>query len=114
MASEALALSAALSPPWVSSSPCRAGLRLVAAGGDTAARPIFWTIPTRFLVGAGAAGGLPFINTIGSAGGFTGPDMVGWLRDSTGFFSAGYCAMAAIMALTALLAFALRWYIREE
>ena len=83
----------------------------VALIGITAARALFWTIPTRFLVGAGAAGGLAFINTIGSAGGFAGPYLVGWLKDSTGFFAAGYYAMAAIMAVTALLAFALRWCI---
>ena len=86
----------------------------VALIGITAARAIFWTIPTRFLVGAGAAGGLAFINTIGSAGGFAGPYMVGWLKDATGRFETGYCAMAAIMALTALLALALRWQIRQE
>jgi len=34
--------------------------------GVTAARAIFWTIPTRFLTGVAAAGGLAFINSIAS------------------------------------------------
>src|SRR5262249_4213626 len=37
----------------------------VALVGVTSARAIFWNVPTRFLTGIGAAGGLAFINTIG-------------------------------------------------
>ena len=54
--------------------------------GVTAARAIFWTIPTRFLTGAAAAGGLAFINMVGTTGGFAGPYMMGWLRQETGSF----------------------------
>ena len=52
--------------------------------GVTSARAVFWTIPTRFLTGIAAAGGLAFINMIGTTGGFVGPYMMGWLRDETG------------------------------
>ena len=41
---------------------------------STRARAIFWTIPPRFLTGMAAAGGLAFINSIGTTGGFVGPD----------------------------------------
>jgi ACS family tartrate transporter-like MFS transporter len=34
-----------------------------------AARGIFWTIPSRFLTGIASAGGLAFINSIGTIGG---------------------------------------------
>ena len=57
--------------------------------GITSARAIFWTIPTRFLTGLAAAGGLAFINSVGTLGGFVGPYAVGWLRDTTGSFSQG-------------------------
>ena len=40
--------------------------------GINAARGIFFTIPMRFLSGAALAGGLAFINSIGTAGGFVG------------------------------------------
>ncbi|MEM5433316.1 membrane hypothetical protein [Cupriavidus taiwanensis] len=39
----------------------------------SSARAIFWTIPTRFLTGIAAAGGLAFSNSIGTLSGFAGP-----------------------------------------
>src|ERR1700730_745087 len=68
-------LSGALAPALV-------GLA-VALIGVTSARAIFWTIPTRFLSGVGAAGGLAFINSIGTIGGFAGPSLLGRLRERT-------------------------------
>jgi MFS transporter, ACS family, tartrate transporter len=71
--------------------------------GVTAACAIFWTIPTRFLTGVAAAGGLAFISTIGTIGGFAGPAMMGWLKDLTGSFMMGIAAMAAIMLAATVL-----------
>ncbi len=82
--------------------------------GVTAARAIFWTIPTRFLTGVAAAGGLAFINMIGTMGGFVGPAMMGWLRDVTGSFTAGLLAMAAIMLAATLMAASLKLVVRHE
>ena len=65
----------------------------VAVTGVNAARAIFWTIPPRFLTGMAAAGGLAFINSIGTTGGFVGPTVMGWLTDRTGSFSPGLLAM---------------------
>ncbi len=86
----------------------------VALIGVTAARAIFWTIPTRFLTGVAAAGGLAFINMIGTIGGFAGPAMMGWLRDTTHSFTAGLLAMAAIMLAATLLAASLKLLVRHE
>ncbi|WP_321871575.1 MFS transporter [Paraburkholderia tropica] len=94
-----------------------AGLAVSAVAGDFAlelagisfavmavssARAIFWTIPTRFLTGVAAAGGLAFINAMGTLGGFAGPYMVGFARQATGTFSAGIWAMAAVLVLSAI------------
>src|SRR5580704_91394 len=76
--------------------------------GVTAARAIFWTIPTRFLTGAAAAGGLAFINSIGTIGGFAGPSMMGWLREFSGSYIAGLAAMAAIMIAAVLASMSLK------
>ncbi len=81
--------------------------------GVTAARAIFWAIPTSFLTGVAAAGGLAFINTIGTLGGFFGPAMMGWLREVTGSFSAGLLAMAAVMLAATLLAASLTLVMRR-
>ena len=86
----------------------------VALIGVTAARAIFWTIPTRFLTGVAAAGGLAFINMIGTMGGFVGPAMMGWLRDITGSFTTGLLAMAAIMLAATLLAASLKLVVSHE
>ncbi len=86
----------------------------VALAGITAARAIFWTIPPRFLTGVAAAGGLAFINSIGTLGGFVGPAVVGWLKDFTGSFSAGLMGMAGFLLLSAVLAVALKWFAPNE
>jgi nitrate/nitrite transporter NarK len=86
----------------------------VALIGVTAARAVFWTIPTRFLTGIAAAGGLAFINMIGTIGGFAGPAMMGWLRDATGSFTVGLLAMAGIMLVATALAASLRLVVQQE
>jgi sugar phosphate permease len=79
----------------------------VAVTGINGARFIFWTIPPRFLTGVAAAGGLAFINSIGTSGGFVGPTIMGWLTDLTGSFSAGLLAMSGFLFASAILAWSL-------
>ncbi len=86
----------------------------VALVGITAARAVFWTIPARFLTGVAAAGGLAFINTIGTLGGFVGPAVVGWLKDLTGSFSAGLAGMGAFLLASAVLTWTLRLLVPNE
>jgi len=59
----------------------------------------FWTIPTGFLTGAAAAGGVALINSVGNAGGFVGPTLVGMVRDATGSHIYGFLFIALTMAL---------------
>lgn len=75
----------------------------VAAIGIFAALPCFWTLPTAFLSGTAAAGGIAFINSIGNLAGFVGPYGVGYIKDATGSFSDGLLFIAAMP----LVAFAL-------
>lgn len=82
--------------------------------GITSARAIFWTIPTRFLTGLAAAGGLAFINSVGTLGGFVGPTVMGWLKDRTGSFSSGLFAMAAFLLLATGLAWSLKLFVVQE
>jgi MFS family permease len=86
----------------------------VALIGVTAARAIFWTIPTRFLTGVAAAGGLAFINSIGTVGGFAGPSMMGWLKEFSGSYVAGLGAMAAIMVAAMLASLSLKLVMSKE
>jgi cyanate permease len=82
--------------------------------GTTAARAILWTIPTRFLTGLAAAGGLAFINSVATVGGFVGPYAMGWLRDATGSFSAGLMAMAGLLMLSTLMSWSLKLFVTHE
>ncbi len=68
-----------------------------------AARSIFWTIPSTFLGGRAAAGGLAVINTIGTLGGFVGTLMVGKLKEAYGSYIPALWAMAAAFLMSALL-----------
>jgi len=86
----------------------------VALVGITAARAVFWAVPARFLTGVAAAGGLAFINSIGTLGGFVGPAVVGWLKGLTGSFSAGLIGMAGFLLLSAVLAGVLRLLVPRE
>jgi ACS family tartrate transporter-like MFS transporter len=63
----------------------------------------FWTLPSQYFVGAGAAIGIAIINIMGNLGTFTGPYLLGWLSDKTGTYEAGLMSLAAIAAATAIL-----------
>jgi MFS family permease len=82
--------------------------------GVTAARAIFWTIPTRFLTGVAAAGGLAFINSIGTFGGFVGPSMMGWLREFSGSYVFGLSAVAVIMLAATIASMSLKLVVSKE
>jgi D-galactonate transporter len=66
----------------------------IAGFGIFGALPVFWTLPTAFLSGAAAAGGIAIINSIGNLSGFAGPYVMGWVKDRTGSFSDGLLVLA--------------------
>ncbi len=93
--------------------PAMAGITL-ALIGTIAGRTIFYTLPSRFLSGQAAAGGLAFINSIGALGGFAGPYLVGYLKDGFGTFSAGMIGLAIVLGITTLLTLSLHAFGRGE
>jgi ACS family tartrate transporter-like MFS transporter len=54
----------------------------------------FWGIPTSFLSDKAAAGGVAFLNSIGSLGGFLAPTYIGLLKQSTGGYGASMVLLA--------------------
>ena len=74
------------------------------AGGVFAAMPVFWTLASRGLEGEAAAGGIALINSLGNLGGFVGPFLMGWLRQSTGAYVSGLFAVAGFLLLAAMVA----------
>jgi MFS transporter, ACS family, tartrate transporter len=75
--------------------------------GFFAVLPVFWTLPTSFLSGAGAAAGIAAVNSIGNLGGYFGPQVFGWLKDSTGSEFAGMAFLAVCALIGAGIALAL-------
>jgi len=75
----------------------------VAAAGIYAGLPVFWTLPTAFLSGAAAAGGIALINSIGNLSGFVGPYAMGWFKDATGSYTIGLLVLAAMAGTSAVL-----------
>jgi ACS family tartrate transporter-like MFS transporter len=70
--------------------------------------PTFWALPTSFLSGTAAAGGIALINSVGNLGGFLGPYVFGRLLATTGAFTSGMLTMAMILGLGAILALCVR------
>jgi ACS family tartrate transporter-like MFS transporter len=68
----------------------------------------FWALPTAFLTGRAAAGGVALVNSVANIGGFVGPTVMGYMREVTGSFAAGLWLLAGALAAGAAIALALR------
>ena len=64
----------------------------IGAAGIFGCLPVFWTLPTAFLCGAAAAGGIAIVNAIGNLAGFAGPYVMGGLKDATGSLQRPGCS----------------------
>jgi MFS family permease len=85
-------------------SPILAAIALtICAMGLYSALSTFWTLPTGFLTGSAAAGGIALINSIGSLGGFVGPYAVGWIKDATGETTLGLVALASCLIMAGVV-----------
>lgn len=79
----------------------------VCAAGVCAALPTFWALPSNFLVGSAAAGGIALINALGNVSGFAAPYVTGALTTLTGsersgLWVTGICMLAGAALVVAL------------
>lgn len=86
----------------------------IASAGIQASIPPFWGFPSKLFVGAAAAGAIATINSFGNLGGFVGPYVVGYLRESTGLMQAGLVFLACVLFLGALITFFLKTKVNEK
>lgn len=70
------------------------GTLCLASLGLHLAMPAFWTLPQRLLNARAAAAGIGLISALGHLGGFTGPILMGWLREITGDFQIGLAGLS--------------------
>lgn len=71
----------------------------VACCGIYAALAVFWTLPSSLLRGTAAAAGLALLNSFSNLGGFFGPFLMGWARQTTGNYTLGMTLLAGMLVL---------------
>ena len=79
------------------------GVMAIAAVGIYGTKAPFWPLPSLFLTGSAAAGGIALINSIGNLGGFVGPYVVGWIREVTKSYEAGLYFLGGLALAAAVL-----------
>ncbi|WP_152046251.1 MFS transporter [Aureimonas psammosilenae] len=110
------ALVGAVSIPLALSMPTPAAtiaVITVTACAIFSALPNFWSIPARFLSGAGAAAGIALINTMGNVAGFAAPFVTGAVKDWTGSYGAPMAIVGVAMLVSAILTFTIAGRIRD-
>lgn len=75
----------------------------IAGFGIFGCLPVFWTLPTAFLSGPAAAGGIAIINSIGNLAGFAGPFVMGRIKDVTGSYTGGLLSLSAAGLVAAII-----------
>jgi ACS family tartrate transporter-like MFS transporter len=80
----------------------------LAAAGLLSAHGPFWPLPSRFLTGAAAAGGIALINSLANLSGFAGPYAIGVLNGVSGDFHTGLLLLALVPLAGMVLALRLR------
>src|SRR5262245_24718947 len=81
---------------------------LLAAVGTYAPMSVWWSYPTTFLSGTAAAGAAGLINSMGNLGGFVGPYLTGWVKQTTGSYVVALLSLMLSLAAAGLLILTLR------
>jgi nitrate/nitrite transporter NarK len=102
------ALGLILSVVWAAQPVLALMALTLATMGIFSCLPVFWSLPTSFLVGTGAAAGIALVNSLGNLAGFVSPYAVGWLKTVTQKTDAGMYLLAFFLVLGALATLALR------
>jgi MFS transporter, ACS family, tartrate transporter len=97
-----------LASAWVHSPPLLVLALSLAAAGLLSSHGPFWPLPSGFLSGPAAAGGIALIVSVANLGGFLGPYVMGLLKSASGDFQSGLLALAVVSLAGAALAVRLR------
>ncbi|HYM18180.1 MAG TPA: MFS transporter [Micropepsaceae bacterium] len=79
----------------------------LAAIGMVSFMPPFYSLPSTFLHGTSAAGGIALISAIGRVGAFLGPTLIGALKERSGDYASGMAMLAGGQLIAALIVLAL-------
>ena len=75
----------------------------LAAMGIWCSNTVFWTVPMRIFTGVSAAASLGLINSVGNLGGFIGPFVTGWIRESFGGYQPAILTLGACLFVYGIL-----------
>lgn len=75
----------------------------LSAFGTMGSIPVFWSLPSRFMSGTALAAGVAFINSIANLAGYFSPQFLGYIKDSTGGYSAGLFVIAGVELIAVCL-----------
>jgi D-galactonate transporter len=92
-----------LSVIWADNTVLAMAALTLATSGILCTLPLFWSLPTAFLAGTGAAAGIAMINSLGNLSGFVSPYAVGWLKELTSSTNAGMYLLSGVLMVGALL-----------
>jgi nitrate/nitrite transporter NarK len=80
------------------------GLIAAANFGIYGVKAPFWPLPSMFLTGTAAAGGIALINSVGNLGGAVGPYILGYVKDTTHSYVMALYALAGFAVAAAIVA----------
>ncbi len=86
----------------------------VAGIGIFASLPVIWTLPTAFLAGPAAAGGIAVVNAVGNLSGFFGPSAMGFIKERTGSYDGGLWVLMGLALFGMVMVLVLRHDSRLE
>ncbi|MFE5125164.1 MFS transporter [Streptomyces sp. NPDC056669] len=81
---------------------------IVATACMWGAYSVFWAMPSTYLKGTAAAGGIALINSIALLGGFLSPILIGFVKDATGSTEVGLLSIVALLLIGSLTIYANR------
>jgi ACS family tartrate transporter-like MFS transporter len=87
---------------------------MAAFAGFKGYQPAFWSLPNLFLVEAAAAGSIGLINSVGNLGGFLGPTVMGYVKETTGSYDGSLWFLCGSMMVTATILFTLGLGTRQK
>lgn len=82
--------------------PMALGLLIVGGFGLGAAQGVFWALPTTFLRGGAAQGGITVINMAGNLAGMLTPGLIGMIRQATGSFEVVTICLGSLLLIGVL------------
>lgn len=77
----------------------------LSAAGTMGSIPVFWNLPPRFMTGTALAAGVALINSCANLAGFSSPQFLGVIKESTGSYSTGLFVIAGVELIAVVLIF---------